>query len=82
MLKIIKKSKKSQARIGTLHTAHGVIQTPFFMPIATRGAVKGITSFEIEEKLKSEIILSNTYHLYLQPGHKLIKKGWVGYISL
>ena len=59
-LKIIKKSKKSQARIGKLHTAHGVIKTPFFMPIATRGAVKGINSFEVEKKLKSEIILSNT----------------------
>jgi len=73
-LKIRKKSKISQARIGELQTAHGVIQTPFFMPIATRGAVKGIASFEIEEKLKSEIILSNTYHLLLAPGIGDFKK--------
>jgi len=73
-LKIRKKSKISQARIGELQTAHGVIQTPFFMPIATRGAVKGIASFEIEEKLKSEIILSNTYHLLLAPGMEILKK--------
>jgi len=73
-LKIIKKSKKSQARIGKLHTAHGVIKTPFFMPIATRGAVKGINSFEVEKKLKSEIILSNTYHLLLAPGMDILRK--------
>jgi len=71
--KLLKQSKKSKARRGQLNTSHGKIETPFFMPIATRAAVKTLTAGEIE-KLGAEIILSNTYHLYLQPGEKLIKK--------
>lgn len=72
MLKIQNISKKSKARIGKLETEHGLIQTPFFMPIATRAAVKNISTDELEE-LGAEIILANTYHLYLQPGEKIIK---------
>ncbi|MFA5188094.1 MAG: tRNA guanosine(34) transglycosylase Tgt [Patescibacteria group bacterium] len=72
MLKIIKVSKKSKARFGELKTKHGKIQTPFFMPIATKAAVKNISTDELE-KLGAEIILANTYHLYLQPGEKIIK---------
>lgn len=74
MLDIKKRSNISNARIGKLRTAHGVIDTPFFMPIATRGAVKGITSAEVEKILKSQIILSNTYHLLLNPGMDILKK--------
>jgi len=74
MLKIIKKSKNSQARIGKLQTAHGVIDTPFFMPIATRGAVKGIGASEVLQGLRSQVILSNTYHLLLEPGMDILKK--------
>jgi len=73
MYKIIKKSKKSSARLGQLITAHGLVQTPFFMPIATKGAVKNLSTAELED-LNAEIILANTYHLYLQPGEKIIKK--------
>lgn len=72
MLKTLKQSKKSKARIGKLKTAHGEIQTPFFMPIATKAAVKNVSTDELEE-LGAEVILANTYHLYLQPGEKIIK---------
>lgn len=68
-----KKSKKSRARTGVIHTPHGVIHTPAFIPVATQATVKGITV----EQLKAmgiEAILSNTYHLYLRPGDKTIKK--------
>ncbi|MCC7357139.1 tRNA guanosine(34) transglycosylase Tgt [Candidatus Uhrbacteria bacterium] len=60
-------SRISAARRGVLHTAHGDLQTPFFMPIATKAAVKTLSSFDIE-RLGSPILLSNTYHLYLRPG--------------
>lgn len=62
-----KKSLVSKARRGILHTAHGDLETPFFMPIATKAAVKTLSSFDIE-RLGSPILLSNTYHLYLRPG--------------
>ena len=71
--KIIKKSKKSKARLGKLKTAHGEIKTPFFMTVATQGAVKHIATEEMRI-LKSQILLSNTYHLMLRPGEKEIKK--------
>ena len=73
MFKIFKKSKKSKARLTALKTTHGIIRGPFFMPIATRGAVKNLTSDELHS-LGAEIILSNTYHLLLQPGMDLMKK--------
>lgn len=60
-------SVKSRARRGVLHTPHGDLPTPFFMPIATRGAVKTLSTLDIE-RLGSPILLSNTYHLYLRPG--------------
>ncbi|MEW6407716.1 MAG: tRNA guanosine(34) transglycosylase Tgt [Patescibacteria group bacterium] len=71
LLKQLKQSKKNQARLGILQTMHGEIKTPFFMTIATRGAVKGLTSRELEE-LGAPIILANTYHLFLRPGEKII----------
>jgi queuine tRNA-ribosyltransferase len=73
MFKLLKKSKKSNARLGKLKTKHGIIQTPCFMPIATCGSVKSIDSIEMK-KIGADIILGNTYHLYLRPGDKLIKK--------
>ncbi|MAG28537.1 tRNA guanosine(34) transglycosylase Tgt [bacterium] len=73
MFKITKQSKKSQARTGVLKTAHGSVQTPFFMPIATKGAVKSLTSDDIR-RLKAQIILSNTYHQLLRPGLEVLKK--------
>jgi len=71
--KLIKTSKKSQARLGRLKTAHGTLQTPFFMPIATKAAVKNLTADEIK-KLGSKILLSNTYHLYLTPGMAVMER--------
>jgi queuine tRNA-ribosyltransferase len=71
--KLIKQSNKSKARLGVLQTAHGKISTPFFMPVATQGAVKHVSTAEVEQ-LGAEIILSNTYHLMIRPGEKLVKK--------
>lgn len=70
---ISKSSKKNLARTGVIQTSHGQFQTPAFMPCATVGAVKGISSEELKE-LGYEIILANTYHLYLRPGEKEINK--------
>lgn len=64
---------KQNARSGELTTSHGKIQTPFFMPIATKGAVKTLSSLDMEN-LESQIILSNTYHLLLRPGFDDLKK--------
>lgn len=66
-------SRLSQARRGCLHTPHGDLQTPFFMPIATKGAVKTFSSFDIE-RLASPMLLSNTYHLWLRPGLEVLKE--------
>jgi len=73
MLKVIKTSKKSQARLTQISTPHGIVRGPFFMPIATRGAVKNLSVDELEG-LGTEVILSNTYHLLLKPGMKVMKK--------
>ncbi len=68
---LLKKSAKSKARLGVIHTAHGDVTTPVFMPVGTAATVKGLTSRDIRE-IDAEIILANTYHLYLRPGTKLI----------
>ncbi|MCR4314578.1 MAG: tRNA guanosine(34) transglycosylase Tgt [Candidatus Uhrbacteria bacterium] len=66
-------SKRGQARRGQLETKHGVIQTPFFMPIATKGAVKTMSSADMK-KLGAQILLSNTYHLLLRPGLEAMRE--------
>ena len=71
--KILKKSKKSAARLGELKTSHGLIHTPAFFPVATQATVKSLTPKEIKE-IGFEAVLCNTYHLYLRPGEKNIKK--------
>lgn len=71
--KIIKKDKKTKARTGILETPHGEIKTPVFMPVGTLGTVKTTTPDELKE-LGADIILGNTYHLYLRPGDEEIKK--------
>lgn len=71
--RLIKTSKKSQARLGILKTAHGAIHTPFFMPIATRGSVKALRSADLK-KIGAKIILANSYHLFFKPGLKVLKK--------
>lgn len=66
--------KNSGARRGVIHTPHGDIQTPIFMPVGTQATVKSMTPEELKEEVKAQIILSNTYHLYLRPGSKLVKE--------
>jgi queuine tRNA-ribosyltransferase len=61
------------ARRGRLTTPHGTVETPFFMPVGTQASVKGLTQEALEE-LGAEILLANTYHLYLRPGHELVRK--------
>ena len=58
----------SQARAGLIHTDHGDIHTPIFMPVGTVGSVKGVHLHELKDDINAEIILGNTYHLYLRPG--------------
>jgi queuine tRNA-ribosyltransferase len=73
MFRVLKSSKKSKARLTKLITSHGEILGPFFMPIATKAAVKNLTSEELKD-LNAQIILANTYHLMLAPGSAIIKK--------
>jgi queuine tRNA-ribosyltransferase len=69
---ILAEDKVTRARAGLLHTPHGVIETPIFMPVGTCGTVKGMRQDELEA-LGVQILLANTYHLYLRPGHELIR---------
>lgn len=62
-------------RAGILTTAHGVVHTPIFMPVGTLGSVKGVHFAELVNEVKAEIILGNTYHLYLRPGTEILEKG-------
>ncbi len=66
--------KESKARTGKFLTAHGVVETPIFMPVGTVGTVKGVHQHEIAEDIKAQIILGNTYHLYLRPGMDTLEK--------
>ncbi len=66
--------KNSSARAGTLSTDHGVIQTPIFMPVGTLGTVKKIQQYELFNEINADIILGNTYHLYLRPGIDLLEE--------
>ncbi|MBZ4655930.1 MAG: queuine tRNA-ribosyltransferase [Thermoanaerobacter sp.] len=71
--RLIKKDSRTNARLGILETPHGIIETPVFMPVGTQATVKSMTPEELKE-IGATIILSNTYHLYLRPGHKIIEK--------
>jgi queuine tRNA-ribosyltransferase len=64
---------QSKARVGEFHTDHGVIETPIFMPVGTAGTVKAVHQRELKEDIKAQIILGNTYHLYLRPGLKVVE---------
>src|SRR5690606_15734829 len=64
----------SKARAGTIVTDHGSIQTPIFMPVGTVGSVKGVSQQQLQQQVKAQIILGNTYHLYLRPGLEVLKK--------
>lgn len=70
---LIKECKQTGARLGRVHTPHGVIDTPTFMPVGTQATVKAMAPRELKE-IGAQIILSNTYHLFIRPGHKLIEK--------
>lgn len=72
--KLEKTDSKSKARTGTITTAHGDIKTPIFMPVGTIGTVKGIHQHEVKDDIKAQIILGNTYHLYLKPGMDVLQK--------
>lgn len=79
---------KSSARRGTIHTEHGTIETPAFMPVGTAGSVKAVHIRDVKDDIKAQIILGNTYHLYLRPGLEVLAKagglhkfnGWQGSI--
>ena len=66
--KLLATDKACNARAGLITTAHGEIETPIFMPVGTVGSVKGVHFHELEDDIKAQIILGNTYHLYLRPG--------------
>ena len=70
---LLKTDKRTRARLGVVHTPHGDVQTPVFMPVGTQATVKAMKPEDVE-KLGAEIILGNTYHLYLRPGHEIIKE--------
>src|SRR6266446_8611374 len=82
---ILARDTGTAARLGRLHTAHGIVETPIFMPVGTQATVKCMSPHELRE-LKAQIILSNTYHLVIRPGTELIAKagglhkfmGWDG----
>ena len=70
---VIKECKRTKARAGRFYTPHGVIETPVVMPVGTQATVKTMTPDELKEN-NAQIILGNTYHLYLRPGHELVKE--------
>ncbi len=70
---LIHQDKATAARVGKLQTAHGVVNTPIFMPVGTRGTVKACTPKMLSDQIQAEIILANTYHLYLRPGHEIVQ---------
>ncbi len=82
---LLKTDKDSAARVGRISTPHGTVDTPVFLPVGTQGTVKGLTSKDLKD-IGAEMILCNTYHLYLRPGHELISElgglhgftGWDG----
>ncbi|MDB4992057.1 MAG: queuine tRNA-ribosyltransferase queuine tRNA-ribosyltransferase [Parcubacteria group bacterium] len=71
---ILARDSKSRARAGTLTTQNGIIQTPSFVPVGTKADVKGVTPAQLLE-LGAQVVLANTYHLYLQPGEEIVKAG-------
>lgn len=71
--RLLKESSECAARLGEVHTLHGIVPTPIFMPVGTQATVKGVTPENLKE-LGARIILGNTYHLYIRPGHELIRR--------
>ena len=83
---LLHSDSKSNARAGIIHTDHGTIETPIFMPVGTAGTVKGVHQHELKDDIQAQIILGNTYHLYMRPGMEVIEgagglhkfNGWEG----
>jgi len=71
---LVHKDRSSKARAGYFDTAHGRVETPMFMPVGTQGTVKAVNKNFLEEDIKAQIVLSNTYHLYLRPGADILEK--------
>lgn len=71
--KLLNTDKNTKARVGEFKSSHGIIETPIFMPVGTIGSVKAVHLKELEEDVKAQIILGNTYHLYLRPGMEIMK---------
>lgn len=74
MFKVLHTSAKTKARTALLTTDHGDIETPIFMPVGTSASVKGVSQDDLVDKINAQIILGNTYHLYLRPGNKIMKQ--------
>lgn len=72
-LNLVAKDKNSKARAGWFETDRGVVETPIFMPVGTQGSVKAVNQFYLEKEIKAQIVLSNTYHLYLRPGTEILE---------
>ncbi len=70
---LLQTDSQSKARVGELHTAHGIIETPIFMPVGTAATVKGVHQRELADDIHAQIILGNTYHLYLRPGLEVLQ---------
>jgi len=73
-LNLTAKDKGSKARTGYFETGHGIVETPIFMPVGTQGTVKAVNQFFLESDIKAQIVLSNTYHLYLRPGTDVLEQ--------
>ena len=71
---LLHECKQTGARRGRIYTPHGIIETPVFMPVGTQATVKSLTPEELKEEIGAQIILANTYHLYLRPGQKIVKE--------
>ena len=73
LFKVLNTDSESNARRGQLKTAHGNVETPIFMPVGTQGTVKSVSPHELKD-LEAQIVLGNTYHLFVRPGLEIIKE--------
>lgn len=71
---VLSKSAHSKARAGVFHTDHGEVNTPLFMPVGTAGTIKGLNTRELEKEVESQMLLANTYHLFLRPGMDVLEE--------
>jgi queuine tRNA-ribosyltransferase len=74
LFEVVAECPATGARAGLLHTAHGVVETPVFMPVGTQATVKGLMQRDLAGELDARILLANTYHLFLRPGHEVVRR--------